>query len=132
VVGAAGEGRTGYIAEEDVADVTAALLTQPEKHGVNKHYAFSGPATVTDGEVIKAVSDALGKPVKYTSIAPEAFKARLVGFGLPPPVADFLTLLETVRLNSIAGHVTDSVEKVLGRKPLSAAEWAKRHVKDFQ
>jgi len=131
VLGAAGEGRTAYVAIEDIADVTAAVLTHPEKHGTKRHILISGGAAVTDGEFVKAISEAINKPVKYTSLAPEAYTAALVGFGVPKGTAEFLTMLEVIRLKSWAGHVSQEVEKILGRKPMTLQEWAKKHRDQF-
>jgi len=130
-IGASGEGRTAYIAVEDIADVTAAVLTHPEKHGTKKHIVLTGGAAVTDGEIIKSISDAINKPVKFTSVAPEAYTAKLIGYGMSKGLADFLTTLEVVRLNSWSAGTTQEVEKILGRKPMTHQEWAKKHRDDF-
>jgi len=129
--GAAGEGRTAFIAVEDIADVTAAVLTHPEKHGTKRLITLSGGAAVTDGDMVKAISDAIGKPVKYTSLSPEAYSARMLGYGLPKPLVDFLTQLEVIRLNSWAASISPEVEKILGRKPMTPQAWAQKHKKVF-
>jgi len=131
VVGAAGEGKTAYIAVEDIGDAAAAVLAHPEKHGTKRHILLSGSAAITDGEFVAAIGEALGKPIKYTSLAPEAFTARLVSVGVPKSTADFITMLEVTRLNSRASMVSQEVEKILGRKPMTHQEWAKKHVADF-
>jgi len=131
VIGAAGEGRTCYIAAEDIGAVAAVLLRNPEKHELGKNYVITGPEAITDAEVVAAIGEVLGKSVSYNNLTPEAFTERMKGYGIPPRVAEFMTSLEVYRLNNHAAKKTNVVEELTGRKPMSAKEWANIHKNAF-
>ncbi len=69
---------------------------------------------------------------KFAPIGDEEARERLLARGLPPPVAAALvSLWRGVRDGKLA-DVTDTVERVLGRKPRTFAEWARENAAAFK
>jgi len=126
-----GEGRTAYIAPEDIGAVAATLLHNPVKARVNSALQITGPAAITDGELIQAVGKAIGKSINVILLSLEDQDKALRSRGLPENLVQLFHILDFVRLNSYAAHTSDNVEKVLGRKPINAEEWALLHKNDF-
>src|SRR6516225_7843183 len=68
-------------AARDIATVAAAALA--EQGHVGKTYTITGPAAVTHAKIANSLGNAIGRPVRFESIPPEAFIAALTGVGMP-------------------------------------------------
>jgi uncharacterized protein YbjT (DUF2867 family) len=123
--GMLGEGRVGFIDTRDIAAVAAELLTSPGHQGAS--YTLTGPEALSAAEVAERLSAAIGRPVRYVNLPPEAFGQALAGAGLPGWLVD--GVVEGNKLLA-AGHgatVTDEVAKVTGRSPRTFAQFAADH-----
>jgi NAD(P)H dehydrogenase (quinone) len=63
IQGPAGEGRFAPVTRDDIADVAAAVLLNPEHDG--RTYDLTGPAAITMAEVAEEISRASGRQVSY-------------------------------------------------------------------
>jgi uncharacterized protein YbjT (DUF2867 family) len=122
-----GSARIPLVSAEDVAHVAAALLVSevaPERSG----YDLIG-AVPTVSEIVSALGDALGKPVKYVAITDEqwtdAMRARINAHAL-----DHLSRLwKYFREGGAAGYVaTDSVRVVTGKDAMGLEDFFQRNV----
>jgi len=130
VHGAARDSPVAYVALEDIAAVTAAVLDNPDKYKA-RLIEITGPAAVSDAQIIQEISKAIGKEVNYVNHSLADFEKLLQSSGLPPEAVLRSVRLEDIKNIGLASNVTDSVEKILGRPPKSLSEWAKEHVRDF-
>jgi len=130
VHGAAGEGTTAYVAVQDIGNVAAAVLNNPEPY-VGQHIVVTGPAAITDGHVAQQIGKAIGKEVTYVNHTPEEFAKLLQSFGLSETQAASFSNLEVVKLNNWAAHVTNSVETITGKPATSIEEWSKENASFF-
>ncbi len=123
-----GMSRISNIDTRDIAEIAArvALATGTEHHG--KAYVLTGPEASTMAEVAQAIGDALGKPVKYAAVEPEAFRQRLLGAGLPAVIVDAIAGWFAYCRAGRAERITPDTEKLLGRKPRSVRQFAQDHV----
>jgi len=128
VYGAAGDGRIGYIAVDDIGAVAAAVLRNPEAHA-GKHIPISGSA-VTESEVLHQITEAAGIQAKYVSLPDEDYKASLLKHGLDEHTAGFLVVLENLKRSNV--HEDHNVQNILGRPPITAQQWAKEHAAKFK
>ncbi len=125
--GAGGDGRSAYISAVDIGASAAAILAEPGPHS-GKIYELSGPSAVSDGEVASALSEVLGREVKFINISADDFAAALRSQGLPEWMIDALVFLEaTVKANSYGGAVTPAVEQLTGRPPEPISAFFARH-----
>jgi uncharacterized protein YbjT (DUF2867 family) len=116
-----------YVDANDIADVVVEALLNEEHNG--NTYELTGPRTLTFSDVVKEISTATGKDIQFTSISMEEYNAMMKEFNVPE---DYLWLINylfeevLVESNSI---VTNDIEKVLGRKPIDFAIYAKETAK---
>jgi uncharacterized protein YbjT (DUF2867 family) len=122
----AGRGRTAFVDSTDVARVAAAALADPAAYR-QRALTPTGPEALTYDEVATALTDVLGRPVRYVpaSLLRYARHAHRT-LGLPwPMVAVTAGIYTTARLGLAAG-LTDDVRAVTGRPPASLRDVAER------
>jgi uncharacterized protein YbjT (DUF2867 family) len=125
-----GDGKTSVIDPVDVGAVAVKALTEPGHEG--KAYTLTGPEALSSAEQAAVLTKALGREVKFVDVPPEAAKQAMAGTGMPAAYVDaLLDLLAAMRAGRTA-TVTDSVQKVVGRKPGTFADWARRHAAAFK
>lgn len=122
----AGEGRTALLDPRDIAAVAAKVLTESGHDG--KIYELTGPELLSQRDLAQKVARALGKPIEYVDASPEAWRAEMVGAGLPPVVADshlfyFASLLKPGKMAFTRPALVD----LLGRAR-TADEWIRDHI----
>ena len=121
----AADGKVSHIDVRDIAAVAAKALTENGHQG--KTYVITGPEALSYDDVARKLSTALGRPVKYVNITPEDFKKSLLGWGIPEYMADGLNeFFAAIRAGYLA-VVTNTVEEVAKRKPISFDDF----VRDF-
>lgn len=101
----------------DFAAVAIAALTQNEHAG--KIYHVTGPQSLTNREEIELLGKALGRPLHYEELSPEAARQAIS----PYAPADVLFEMWEKYLGSPA-PVTDTVQRLTGRPPRTVEEWA--------
>jgi hypothetical protein len=70
------------------------------------------------------IGAAIGQPVSYQSISDEEARKQQVAWGAPPPLVEArLSIFRAIREGRLAA-VTDTVERVLGRPPITFDQWA--------
>jgi len=80
--GPAGHGRVAAVAQDDIAEVAAAVLTAAAPHA-GATYDLTGPEALALDEVAAAISAATGHPVSYVPEQVEEAYASRAGFGAP-------------------------------------------------
>lgn len=126
-----GEARVSLVDARDVADVAAAVLTAAHHHR-GKTYTVTGPEAIPQTEIAEALSTALGRRIQYESVAPEAFRKRLEGMGVPDWFAD--DLMATCRIYR-AGHgaqVSTVVRDLAGHHGRTFGSFAQDYVDAFR
>ncbi|WP_027928478.1 SDR family oxidoreductase [Amycolatopsis benzoatilytica] len=119
----AGDGRVAPISVEDIAAVAAVALTQDGHQ--HKTYSLTGPDSLSFSDMAAIVGAAAGKPVRYQATDPAEFRETMLGGGTPGHVAEFYaTMYEGIR-NDRAADVTDDVQRITGRPPVSFADYAR-------
>jgi uncharacterized protein YbjT (DUF2867 family) len=117
----AGQGVHPFIDVRDIAEVAVAVLTQPGHAG--QTYDLSGPESLSFAEMLARIVAVTGSPVLYTDVAPDDFTASLRGLGYPEEIAELVTML-LVRIRTGAeAHLSDGVQRVLGREPRTFADY---------
>ena len=125
-----GEGKWASVDPADIAAVAVKALTTPGHEG--KAYTLTGPESATAAQYAAKLSTAIGKPVKFVDVPPAAAEDGMSKMGMPKPyVAALLELMAAMKAGH-TDHVSDDVQKVLGRKATSFEDWAKKHATAFQ
>ena len=109
----AGDTVEPFIDVDDIADVAVAALTEPSHR--NKLFEVTGPRALTFAQCIQEISEALGRPVKFTSVPVDAYINALNEQGVPQDLQWLLRELFTVVLDGRNCDVMPGVEQALGR-----------------
>jgi len=88
LMGSAGDGRIASASRTDYAAAAALTMTLPDQAG--RVYELAGDTAYTLSEFAAEISRQSGKAVNYMNLPRADYKAALVGFGLPEPIADLL------------------------------------------
>lgn len=113
LAGAYGQGRISPIDARDVSACAVAALTDPRHE--NTACDLTGPEVLGFAEIAQALGEALGRPVRYEAIAPEAARERMMAGGLPDWYADALLVLFSRYAAGEFAFTTDGVERLTGR-----------------
>ena len=119
--GSEGDGRVSHIDIRDVAAVAVKALT--EDGHVGKAYTLTGPEALTNKEIAQILSDELRREIRFINLPPAQLKEALLSAGLPEWNADALLDLQRLYREGKAATVTRDVEQILGRKPISFAQF---------
>jgi NAD(P)H dehydrogenase (quinone) len=130
-----GDRRVGWIAGDDLTAVAAKVLADgPERHGGANHYMSTDVLNGT--EVAAVLSEVLGRPITPVVTTPEylekAVSSGTVTFPIKIEANYGASMLEWARQTydgrmEYSAVTTDTVATLLGRPPMSLAQWAKRN-----
>jgi uncharacterized protein YbjT (DUF2867 family) len=113
-----------FVDAEDIADVAVAALT--EDGHVGQLYELTGPRMLSFEQAIAEIGQAAGRELHFKTVSMEAFTQTLTEQGNPADIVDFLGYLFSEVLDGRNAHLTDGVERALGRKPRDFAEFARQ------
>lgn len=119
----AGDTLEPFIDVEDIADVAAAALTD-DRH-VGEVYELTGPRLMTFSQAVNEIARATGRKIVYTPISIERSEILASEQGVPDEVIELLTYLFTEVLDGRNAHVTDGVQRALGREPRDFSEYVR-------
>ncbi|MEU3649004.1 NAD(P)H-binding protein [Lentzea sp. NPDC034063] len=117
----AGQGIHPFIDVADIAEVAVVALTEPGHHG--QTYDLSGPEALSFAEMLARIVAVTGEPVLYNEIEPDEFAAGLRALGYPDEIADLVTMLLVRIRTGEEAHLSDGVQRVLGRAPRTFADY---------
>lgn len=128
----AGRGRTAFVDAVDVAEVAAIVLADPAPH-LGCAYTLTGAEALTYGEVAGIMTAVCGRPIRYQQPGLLRYLVRArFELGLPPAlVATTAVVYTTARLGLAAG-LSDEAARLLGRPPVTMAEFIRREQEQFQ
>ncbi len=120
--GPAGGGRVAAVTRADVAQVAATLLRDPESHA-GATYELTGPEALTMAEIAATVAAARQRTVTYRDETLEEARASRAVWQAPEWQLDAWISTYTAMAAGEMAHVSGDVERVLGRRPVSLAEF---------
>lgn len=111
-----------FVDADDIADVAFAALT--ENNHNQEIYEVTGPRLMTMADIASDLSKAVGRQIIYIDIPHNAFMAEISNSGAPKDVAWMLDYLFSTVLDGRNAHLTDGVQRALGRAPKDFADYA--------
>jgi uncharacterized protein YbjT (DUF2867 family) len=120
----AGDVAEPFVDAEDIADVAVAALT--DRRHAGQVYEVTGPRLLTFADAAAEISKASGRDVRYMPVTAEEYAA---GASLPAELVAALTDLFAEVLDGRNAHVTDGVERALGRPARDFADYARTAAK---
>lgn len=126
---AIGDAKISHVDVRDIAAVAVKVLTEAGHE--NQAYALSGPEGLTYADVASQLTSASGREVRYVDVTDADVKGGMVGAGMPEAYVDaYVDLLRYYRTGAGA-NVTNDVRRLLGREPISFAQYAKDNAAAF-
>ncbi|WP_043559644.1 NAD(P)H-binding protein [Actinomyces israelii] len=125
IAGPAGTGRVGAVARAAAA-VIRGLAAGDRRHD-GAVYELTGPEALTLAEAAAVIARATGRPTVYREqTLEEAYASRSV-YGAPDWEVDAWVSTYTAIASGALDRVTDDVERLTGRRPLSLAQLLADH-----
>jgi uncharacterized protein YbjT (DUF2867 family) len=113
--------KIAFVDARDIAAVAVAALLDPDGHS-GAAYEITGPEGLSTGEVGDILAASLGRPVVAADAPVDDSDS-----GLPPWLADQWRLVMKRVSEGVFAQVTDDVERVTGRPPISVASFAEEY-----
>jgi uncharacterized protein YbjT (DUF2867 family) len=108
------DAKVSFIDVRDIGEVAATIVQQPAAHR-NKTYTLTGPQALSNGDVATRIANAIGTPVNYIDVPPEAAIQAMQNMGMPQWNVDALASLNELIRKGHSSQVTEDVATVLGR-----------------
>jgi len=120
----AGDGKSSFISRADIARATAAVLASDRYAG--RTLALTGETAVSYHEVANALTQQLGKPIRYVASDAASYEAALNGAGLPAFLAKAITGIHLAVAEGRYGQTSTAVRDITGTPPVSVAAFIER------
>ncbi|HSK95450.1 MAG TPA: SDR family oxidoreductase [Euzebyales bacterium] len=122
--GPAGDGRFAPVTRGDVADMAVTALLDERYDGTT--FDVTGPELVSMADIAALLTETLGEPVRYEDETLEEAYASRASFGAPEwEVTGWVTSYAAIATGALE-IVTDTVEAVTGRPPVSPRDYLRR------
>ena len=121
------DAETAPIHERDIAACAARVLCEEGHDG--RDYVLTGPESVTQRQQVEIIGDAIGRPLRFEELSPEAGRTQMLAM-MPPSIADMLLSAYAAARNRPA-FVTSTVADLTGTRAATFRQWAEDHAQDF-
>jgi uncharacterized protein YbjT (DUF2867 family) len=129
--GPAADGRAALVAQDDIADVAAAVLEDPSAHAGRTH-DLTGPEALTLAEMAQKLSQATGRDVRYVAeTLDEAYRSRAHYGAADWQVEAWVSTYTAIASGGLA-KPSDAVERIAGHRPLSLDDLLRARSADIQ
>ncbi|MEM7381277.1 MAG: NmrA family NAD(P)-binding protein [Bacteroidota bacterium] len=119
------EAEIPFVDADDIAEVVAKAIVDDSYNG--ETVTVTGPRKMTFAQVVRTMSEGIGREIQYHPISLEEFKEGMKAAGLPDSyVWLFGYLFKEVLGNPDNQEVSHDVERVLGRKATDFAEYVEK------
>jgi uncharacterized protein YbjT (DUF2867 family) len=123
-----GAAASAPIHERDIAAVAARALIDAG-HSRAK-YVLTGGQSLTQAEQAQTIGEAIGRPLRFEEISPEAARQQMLA--LMSATAVEMMLSAWARMTAEPALITDTVARITGAPPRTFRQWAIDHAADFQ
>src|SRR5215475_530348 len=128
--GCQGNGAVSLVDIRDIAAVAVIVLVATGHEG--KSYSLTGSEALTNDEVADKISRVAGREITYRDLPPVEFRKAILSTGAQEWSADALVDLQRLYREGKASHVTNDIEQLIGRKPVTFDQFARDYAFAFQ
>lgn len=125
-----GTGKAPFVDVRDIAAVAAHVLTESGHDG--KAYDVTGPEALGYDDIAATFSRVLGREVKYVDVPPDAAKQGMTQAGMPDWLADAINELSAQMKAGRFATVSDVVERVGRKPPVTLEQFVREHAGAFR
>ncbi len=126
----AGKGKTSFIDTRDIGAVAARVFTSEDHH--NRAYTLTGSEALDYFDVAEIFSEVLGREITYANPNPWAYRRRMKARGISPEFVKVMQGLYFVVRMGWSDTVTDDVERLLSRPPITMREYVQDYAECWQ
>jgi NAD(P)H dehydrogenase (quinone) len=127
----AGDGRTGFVSRDDLADVAAAVLQSDDRALDGEALEVTGPEALTMAEAAAVLETVTGRPAEYRDQTVEEAWATRRPSGHPDwEIEGWVTSYRAIAAGELAS-VTDVVPRVTGHPARTVGEHLAAHPEDW-
>ncbi len=112
-----------FVDADDIADVAVAALT--EDGHVGELYELTGPRLVSFADAIEEIAEATGREIRYAPVSVDEFAGAMAAQNVPPEAIEIFSFLFGEILDGRNAHLTDGVQRALGREPRDFSHFVK-------
>lgn len=124
-----GDAKVGLVDTRDVARVAAELLLTDKFN--RQAFDITGPEAINHQQVVEAISKVTGRKITFENISSAQMSENLSSAGFPEALTAMLVKgLEDLK-NGKARTVSNSVEKITGKKPTTFQQYAEDYKKSW-
>lgn len=123
-----GAAASAPIHERDIAAAAARALIDEGHNGAK--YVLTGGQSLTQTEQAQTIGAAIGRPLRFEEISPEAARQQMLA--LMSATAVDMMLSAWARMTTEPALITDTVTRITGAPPRAFRQWAIDHASDFQ
>jgi uncharacterized protein YbjT (DUF2867 family) len=127
--GCQGNGAVSAVDIRDIAAVAVIVLAATGHEG--RSYALTGGEALTNWQVAEKISQVAGRKISYLDLPPAEFKKAILSAGMPEWSADALLDLQRLYHEGKASLVTNDVERLTKRKPITFDQFARDYAFAF-
>jgi len=123
-----GNALTSFIDAEDIGEITAKVLSEPDKHQ-NRGYSITGPEAIDYYAVSEILSEELGREIVYANPKPSFAKKYWIEVrGLDKEYSTVMGWLYLMTRMGTAKKTTNVFEEVMGKKPQTFRQFVKKNL----
>jgi NAD(P)H dehydrogenase (quinone) len=127
----AGDGRTGFVSRDDLADVAAAVLLRDDEELDGRALDVTGPEALSMADAAAVLSEVTGRPAEYRLQTVEEAWATRRPSGHPDwEVEGWVTSYLAIAAGELA-TVTDVVPRLTGHPARTVADHLRAHPEDW-
>lgn len=120
-----GNAKVSLIDSRDIAAVATKLLTTDELK--NRAFVLTGSEALDHTQVVKGLSEVSGKNIVFKDADPEETKKSFRAAGLSEGYTEMMMMILNFLKLGYNADVTDDVQKILGRAPISFQKYLQDH-----
>lgn len=123
-----GKALTSFIDAEDIGEITAKVLSEPDKHQ-NRGYSITGPEAIDYYAVSKILSEELGREIINANPKLSFAKKYWIEVrGLDKEYSTVMSWLYLMTRMGTAKKTTNVFEEVMGKKPQTFRQFVKKNL----
>jgi uncharacterized protein YbjT (DUF2867 family) len=112
-----------FVDADDIADVVVEALLN-DSH-IGQLYEVTGPRLMTFADAITEIGAACGRDIRFVEVSSEEYETVLKQHQLPEDLVWLIMYLFTTVLDGRNEHLTDGVQRALGRPPRDFYDYAR-------
>jgi uncharacterized protein YbjT (DUF2867 family) len=114
----------------DVSAIAAKVILEAGHAG--RRYELTGPESLSNDDIARLFSEALGRKITHVSIPEAQATAAMIASGLPAWLVGLLTELNAIAKAGGLAEVKPDAAQILQRPPITFARFLQDHLATFK